>query len=97
MRKGIFTSREKKVVGGKPGESHCEAGDRWAELSRCSHLCFSFPRVIDELYLPKFSISSDYNLEDTLPQLGMSEVFTLQADLSGVTGDRNLAVTQVSL
>ncbi|KAF6352379.1 serpin family A member 3 [Rhinolophus ferrumequinum] len=52
-------------------------------------------RKVDELYLPKFSISSDYNLEDTLPQLGMSEVFTTQADLSGVTGARNLAVTQV--
>lgn len=52
-------------------------------------------RVVDELYLPKFSISSNYNLEETLPQLGMSKVFTTQADLSGVTGDRNLAVTQV--
>lgn len=58
---------------------------------------FSFPRKVDELYVPKFFISSDYNLEDTLPHLGMSEVFTTQADLSGVTGARNLAVTQVSL
>lgn len=97
MRKGIFTSREKKLVGEKPGESHCEAGARWAELSRRSQLFFSLPRVVDELYLPKFSISSNYNLEETLPQLGMSKVFTAQADLSGVTGDRNLEVTQVSL
>lgn len=52
-------------------------------------------RLIDELYLPKFSISSNYNLENILPQLGMSQVFTKQADLSGVTGAKNLEVTQV--
>ncbi|KAF5914267.1 alpha-1-antichymotrypsin [Diceros bicornis minor] len=52
-------------------------------------------RWIDELYLPKFSISSKYNLEDVLPQLGIREVFTNQADLAGVTGARNLVVSQV--
>ncbi|XP_008696320.1 alpha-1-antichymotrypsin isoform X2 [Ursus maritimus] len=52
-------------------------------------------RRIDNLYLPKFSISSSYNLEDVLPQLGMREVFTNEADLSGVTGEKNLSVSQV--
>lgn len=52
-------------------------------------------RWIDHLYLPKFSTSSSYNLEDILPQLGIAEVFTNQADLSGVTGEKNLAVSQM--
>lgn len=52
-------------------------------------------RRIDNLYLPKFSISSSYNLEDVLPQLGVREVFTNQADLSRVTGHKNLAVSQI--
>ncbi|XP_040334092.1 alpha-1-antichymotrypsin [Herpailurus yagouaroundi] len=52
-------------------------------------------RWIDNLYLPKFSISSSYNLEAILPQLGVTKVFTNQADLSGITGERNLAVSQV--
>ncbi|XP_064231260.1 alpha-1-antichymotrypsin-like isoform X2 [Aotus nancymaae] len=52
-------------------------------------------RWIDELYLPKFSVSGDYNLEDTLPQLGIEEVFTSKADLSGITGAGNLQVSQV--
>ena len=73
---------------------------RWekvsSESSRCSKSCFSFPRRIDNLYLPKFSISSSYNLEDVLPQLGVREVFTNEADLSRVTGHKNLAVSQVS-
>ncbi|XP_076979568.1 alpha-1-antichymotrypsin [Tamandua tetradactyla] len=50
---------------------------------------------IDDLYVPKFSISSDYNLEGILPQLGMREVFTSDADLSGITGSKNLMVSQV--
>uniref|UniRef100_A0A250Y0M2 Serine protease inhibitor A3N n=1 Tax=Castor canadensis TaxID=51338 RepID=A0A250Y0M2_CASCN len=52
-------------------------------------------RRIDELYLPKFSISSDYDLEYILPQLGIKEVFTRQADLSGLMQDGKLMVSQV--
>uniref|UniRef100_A0A2K5E2L5 Serpin family A member 3 n=1 Tax=Aotus nancymaae TaxID=37293 RepID=A0A2K5E2L5_AOTNA len=47
------------------------------------------------LFLPKFSISGDYNLKDTLPQLVIEEMFTSKADLSGITGARNLQVSQV--
>uniref|UniRef100_A0A8I4A016 Serpin domain-containing protein n=1 Tax=Callithrix jacchus TaxID=9483 RepID=A0A8I4A016_CALJA len=47
------------------------------------------------LFLPKFSVSGDYNLKDILPQLGIEEVFTSKADLSGITGARNLQVSQV--
>lgn len=47
-----------------------------------------------ELKLPKFSISSDFNLKDILPRLGVREAFTTQADFSGITGHRNLALSQ---
>ncbi|KAM6202684.1 alpha-1-antichymotrypsin-like [Rhynchocyon petersi] len=60
---------------------------RWRESLKNS--------LIDELYLPKFSISSDFNLEEVLPQLGIKEVFTTKADLSGITGDKNMMVSQV--
>nr|XP_048287165.1 serine protease inhibitor A3N-like [Myodes glareolus] len=50
---------------------------------------------IDEFYMPKFSISTDYILEKILPQLGIREVFSTQADLSGVTGAKDLRVSQV--
>ena len=53
------------------------------------------PRLIHTLSLPKFSISSDYNLEDTLSELNIQKVFTSEADLSGITGVRNLEVSQV--
>ena len=77
------------------GRPHCEVRGRWApgqEMNSCS----PFSRSI-ELFLPRFSISSNYNLEDILPQLGMRQVFSTKADLSGITGAKNLAVTQVSL
>ncbi|XP_005343568.1 serine protease inhibitor A3N-like isoform X1 [Microtus ochrogaster] len=53
------------------------------------------PRKIEELSLPKFAISTDYSLQDILPQLGIREVFSTQADLSGITGSRELRVSQV--
>ncbi|XP_052594827.1 serine protease inhibitor A3N-like [Peromyscus californicus insignis] len=53
------------------------------------------PRMITELYMPKFSISTDYSLENILPQLGITEVFSKQADLFGITGAKDLRVSQV--
>nr|XP_005896277.2 PREDICTED: serpin A3-1-like [Bos mutus] len=54
------------------------------------------PRRIHELYLPKFSIKSNYELNDTLSQMGIKKIFT-DADLSGITGTADLVVSQVSL
>ncbi|XP_049626702.1 serine protease inhibitor A3N-like [Suncus etruscus] len=51
-------------------------------------------RIID-LKLPKFSISGEYDLEKNLPDLGIHEVFSKQADLTGLTGSQNLHVSQV--
>jgi serpin peptidase inhibitor clade A protein 3 len=57
---------------------------------------FSFIlRKIKELHLPKFSLSQHYNLEDILPELGIRELFSTQADLSGITGVKNITVSEV--
>ncbi|CAO2587386.1 Serine protease inhibitor A3N [Lemmus lemmus] len=56
----------------------------------------SLSSSINEFYMPKFSISTDYSLESILPQLGIREVFSPQADLSGITGAKDLRVSQVS-
>ena len=73
---------------------------RWKKAdifsSRCSNVFSYFPRRIHELYLPKFSIKSDYVLNNILSQLGIKKIFT-DADLSGLTGAGDLAVSQVSL
>uniref|UniRef100_A0A8C2W5D8 Serpin family A member 3 n=1 Tax=Chinchilla lanigera TaxID=34839 RepID=A0A8C2W5D8_CHILA len=64
-----------------------ESLSRWKDALRT--------RWIDEFYLPQFSISGEYQLESILPKLGIREVFTRKADLSGITGAQNLRVSQV--
>ncbi|XP_021045299.2 serine protease inhibitor A3F-like [Mus pahari] len=51
--------------------------------------------MIDELHLTKFSISTDYSLEHILPELGIRELFSTEADLSGITEIKDLSVFQV--
>ena len=67
----------------------------WLECGLRGNISLSILRRI-ELSLPKFSISTDYSLEKILPQLGIREVFSTHADLSGITGSRELRVSQVS-
>ncbi|OHB79589.1 MAG: hypothetical protein A2W31_03250 [Planctomycetes bacterium RBG_16_64_10] len=46
------------------------------------------------VYLPRFEITSDFRLRDMLAALGMQDVFTTAADLSGIDGRRDLYVSQ---
>ncbi|XP_066132185.1 plasma serine protease inhibitor [Saccopteryx bilineata] len=46
-----------------------------------------------QLYLPKFSIEGSYQLEKVLPQLGIRDLFTSQADLTGFTNHSNIQVS----
>ncbi|CAO2587244.1 SERPINA4 [Lemmus lemmus] len=62
-------------------------------LARWNHLLQH--SIIDELFLPKFSISTDYSLEGILQQLGIRELFSMRADLSGITGAQDLRVSHV--
>nr|XP_060611136.1 alpha-1-antichymotrypsin-like [Anolis sagrei ordinatus] len=47
-----------------------------------------------QLSLPRFSISAEYDVKDLLSQLGITEVFTDHADLTGITGQHNLKVSK---
>uniref|UniRef100_A0A3Q1GJD3 Serpin domain-containing protein n=1 Tax=Acanthochromis polyacanthus TaxID=80966 RepID=A0A3Q1GJD3_9TELE len=56
-------------------------------------LCFF--RYI-ELYLPKFSISVDASLQDTLKELGITKAFEDNADFSGISDETKINVSKVS-
>eukprot|EP00794_Sanderia_malayensis_P019718 gene19719-21664_t len=46
-----------------------------------------------DVFLPRFKVSQKINLKEKLKQLGISALFTENADLSGISGSRNLYVS----
>ncbi|XP_029767372.1 alpha-1-antitrypsin-like [Terrapene carolina triunguis] len=47
------------------------------------------------LHIPKFSISGTYDVKEVFQKMGVIDVFTDQADLSGITGKSELKVSKV--
>ncbi|KAM7416215.1 hypothetical protein PAMA_018338 [Pampus argenteus] len=50
---------------------------------------------ICDVYVPKFSIKTSYSLKDVLIEMGMTDMFGDGADLSGISEDGELAVSEV--
>ncbi|KAM9393550.1 serine protease inhibitor A3M-like [Pholidichthys leucotaenia] len=48
-----------------------------------------------DIYVPKFSIKTSYNLNDVLTERGMTDMFGDHADLSGISPGQRLAVSEV--
>ena len=55
----------------------------------------SMSEISLDIYLPKFKVETSYSLKDTLKQLGMEDPFTLSADFSGITGGKDLFISNV--
>ncbi|NWH46049.1 AACT protein, partial [Fregata magnificens] len=47
-----------------------------------------------DLHLPKVSITGSYDVKNLFKEMGITEVFSSNADLSGISGSRNLQVSQ---
>nr|ACA57865.1 serine proteinase inhibitor, clade B, member 3 (predicted) [Plecturocebus moloch] len=47
------------------------------------------------LHFPRFKVEETYDLKDTLETMGMVDIFSGDADLSGMTGRRGLVVSKV--
>ncbi|XP_074145812.1 corticosteroid-binding globulin [Sminthopsis crassicaudata] len=60
--------------------------NRWSHLLQDRHV---------NLYIPKFSISEFYDLENVLRDMGMTDVFTRQANLSGITKEASVKLSEV--
>ena len=45
--------------------------------------------------MPKFEFESEFSLKEILAAMGMPVAFTANADFSGMTGSRNLLISEV--
>ncbi|NXT72447.1 A1AF antiproteinase, partial [Chaetops frenatus] len=63
----------------------CERMSRWRTLVSKSSV---------NLYLPKFTLYGTYNLKDILYKMGIMDLFTDKADLSGITGQPQHRISQ---
>jgi serpin B len=51
--------------------------------------------IVIEVTIPKFKVEAEYKLIEPLQKLGMKQVFSPEADLSGIDGKRDLSVSKV--
>ncbi|XP_008835798.1 kallistatin [Nannospalax galili] len=63
--------------------------ERWNRLLQHRY----FYRTV-ELYLPKFSISNSYALDQILPDLGFQDLFSSRANFSGITKQEKLKLSK---
>nr|XP_020856017.1 corticosteroid-binding globulin-like [Phascolarctos cinereus] len=59
--------------------------NRWSQLLQDRHV---------DLYIPKLCISESYDLEDVLREMGMMDLFTNQANLSGITKEASVQLSE---
>ncbi|KAM8885537.1 LOW QUALITY PROTEIN: hibernation-specific plasma protein HP-55-like [Spinachia spinachia] len=48
-----------------------------------------------DVYIPKFSIKTSYQLNDVLKEMGMTDMFSTRADFSGISDGNTLKVSEV--
>ena len=54
-----------------------------------------FYKTTLDIFLPKFKLETEYELNDTLSKMGISDIFSGDADLSGITGAKDLFVSLI--
>jgi serpin B len=75
-----------------------EAFENWArtvDAEQLTTILDNMVRMQVQLTMPKFTFESGFRLKDALMQLGMSDAFSGAADFGGMTGQRDLFVSDV--
>jgi len=78
-----------------PDEGNFEAFEASLDTGRIETVFESLRRQEVALTMPKYEFEAEFSLPDALRQLGMVEPFTSQADFSGMTGARDLFISDV--
>jgi len=78
-----------------PEEGNFEAFEASLDAGRVETVFESLRRQEVALTMPKYEFEAQFSLSDALQQLGMVDPFTSQADFSGMTGARDLFISDV--
>ncbi len=68
---------------------------RSLDVSRLEAMADSISNRELALYMPRFTYEASFQLKDPLSALGMGQAFTAQADFSGMTGKKDLFISDV--
>jgi len=72
-----------------------EAFEHELQAQRVSDIISDLQQTRVSLTMPKFEFDSEFSLKDTLAGMGMPVAFTDDADFSGMTGKRELFISDI--
>jgi len=78
-----------------PREGQFEEFEGGLDAGRMEQIIGSLEYRQVRLTMPKFEFESEFGLRDTLAGMGMAQAFSEQADFSGMTGQRDLFISEV--
>ena len=78
-----------------PDEGNFEAFEDALDAEQVEAVLEALRRQEVALRMPKFEFDAQFSLPQALRQLGMQDAFTSQADFSGMTGQRDLFISDV--
>ena len=78
-----------------PDSGKIESFQNSLNASLVNHIVSDLQSQEVDLTMPKFQFESEFSLADTLAAMGMPVAFSDEADFSGMTGNRELTITDV--
>jgi serpin B len=78
-----------------PEAGQFEAFEEGLQAQQVSDIISGLQPTLVDLTMPQFEFDSEFSLKDTLAEMGMPIAFSGEADFSGMTGNRELSISDV--
>jgi serpin B len=90
-----YDGNELSMVIFLPEAGQFEAFEEGLQAQQVSDIISSLQPTLVDLTMPQFEFDSEFSLKDTLAGMGMPVAFSSEADFSGMTGNRELFISDV--